>query len=79
METNSNRQLEASVNEPIIEEDAGTQALRGVEEALQPSDDTHGLTQPAGTQPEAREEPTHDLTGTHRDQTDEDETIATES
>lgn len=79
MKINSNRQFDASVNEPIIEEDAGTQALRVVEEALQPSDDTHGLTQPAKTQPEAREERTYDLTGTHRDQTGEDETIATES
>lgn len=66
-------------NQPIIDLDAGTQALMAIEEAYQPSDDVPVPPESASTQQETGKKRTHDLTGTHRDKTGEGETMATES
>lgn len=80
MEKEPNRQHEAKVeDQPIIDPDTGTQALIAVEETLRPSDDVSVLPEPASPQQETAAKPTHDLTGTHRDETGDGETMATES
>ncbi len=80
VEMKPNPQEEASLeNEPVIGPDAGTQVLIAVEEALRPSDDVPGLPESASTQQETRGNRTHDLTGTHHDETGDGETMATES
>lgn len=59
MEIKPNRQDEANLeNEPIIDQDAGTQALIAVEEALQSSDDVPVLPESVSTQQETGEKRT---------------------
>lgn len=66
METQPGRQDAANLNDnPVVEQDAGTKTLTTIEETLRPADDV----------PESESE----RTGTHRDQTGDDDTMATES
>ncbi|RIV21548.1 hypothetical protein DYU11_19295 [Fibrisoma montanum] len=77
MKTNSPPPTTRPKNRSEAETDAGTLALTTLEGGLLTSDD-----EPAGTDQnpdEVNPQTTSDLTGTDRDQTGENETMATES